>query len=444
MELLVFPVRPTETVADLFCYAVNTFADSPAFCTEQKTISYRQVAADVSCAVQYLWQEDAACCRIRERDPYLFAVGFFAAMLLGLETELDAPGDPREEWVSTALEAFRPAPLPPLSAVDPNRPAVVIFSSGTTAGRKEVVLSQRNLAVNTVCGLERLCYQAGKRFLHLVPFSHVFGLVCELLAAFYSGCTVCFGGSPLSFFRDLQMFRPQYLNLPPSVVVPLLRMLEQAGKAAVGGALERILCGGAHLPAETVERMAQQGVCVLTCYGMSEAPGVCLNAEWGNRPHTTGRPIRCDELCISETGEILISGDNVMLRYRNRDQQPFVERDGKRWLRTGDAGALDEDGFLAVFGRMDHLMVFSDGKKIAPEQMEAVINELAGVRLCRVSLQRGTETVVAEIVPEEAADREDLCRHIRAVEVEGHYSCEVRFVADIPKTATGKVKRYAE
>lgn len=442
MEWIVFPVRDTANLADLFLHAVKTYENCDAYATAQARYTYRQVWEDVSRCAAWLDTRGRQITSLQEADPYCFAVGFFAAMLLGRCMELEMPRPDGQLWVNQAMAHPEKLDLQALPPPDPDACAVVVFSSGTTHARKEVMLSQRNLASNTVAGLQRLQYAPGHRFLHLVPFSHVFGLVCELLAAFYSGCCVCFGGPPVTFFQNIKRFSPQYLNLPPAMVEGMLQLLDRFGTEAVtGGCVRRILCGGAHVSRQVVQRMAEYGITVLSCYGLSEAPGVCLNAERGNRPDTVGRPIACDTLRIGPGGEIWISGSNVMLGYRNRQTQPFVIQDGKRWLRTGDAGQLDADGFLQVFGRMDHLMVFSDGKKIAPERFESRMRSIPGVERCRV-FQGENGGITVRVMAAAEADPEALTAQLRAVTVDGHHAADIRFVSHIPVTATGKVVRY--
>lgn len=436
------PVRDEQTVAELFLSAVEAYGDAPAYRTAARTIAYRQVLADVSRCAAWLDGEGGHIAHLTEQDPYLFAVGFFAAMALGRCVALDMPSPDAPGWVQEALQQGGAMDLRDLPAPDPDACAVIVFSSGTTHGRKEVMLSQRNLATNTVAGLRRLRYESGMSFLHLVPFSHVFGLVCELLAAFHAGCCVCMGASRMTFFQDLKAFAPEYLNLPPAMAEGMLRLMDAFGAQAVtGGRLRRILCGGAALSPEIARRLAAYGVTALGCYGLSEAPGVCLNDEATNCPGTAGRPIDCDEIRIGAGGEILISGSNVMLGYRGRTDQPFEEHAGRRWLHTGDAGWLDEDGFLHVIGRMDHLMVFSDGRKIAPEQFEAHINALPQVERSRVQQGAG-DTIRAQVMAKPGADTQALAQQVRLIAVEDHRVAEIAFVPDIPVTATGKVIRY--
>ncbi|OHV28961.1 acyl-CoA synthetase [Parafrankia soli] len=149
---------------------------------------------------------------------------------------------------------------------------------------------------------------------------------------------------------------------------------------AFGGRLTHVISGGASLDATTAAFYRGVGVRILNCYGLTEAAtAVTVNQPGTNRIGTVGQPIPGTTVAISPDGEVLVAGPNVSPGYWRAGQDPWIEPAGtqaepgagpSRWLRTGDLGHLDADGFLLITGRRKEILVTSGGKNVTPTLLE--------------------------------------------------------------------------
>lgn len=330
--------------------------------------------------------------------------------------------------------------------VDLDAPCCVLASSGTSGAAKRVVLSQRNLVCDMRAGLARYSFARDARYVSVVPPTHAFGLTCDLLAPLATGGVICEVDAPQALLARLPGLAPTALNVPPRFAQMLLELMcarvsagasaREAHEAVTGGALRKMLVGGAGLPARLADGLRAFGVAAFGCYGLSEcAPCVSVNRDvlpaakggrgaWedgadyvlterdgrdtggghapgtpgetcgcadrarpvpaepsafpANRDGSAGLPLGCNEVRVAPDGEILVRGENVMLGYLGRpDLTERALRDG--WLHTGDLGHLDSDGFLWVDGRKDNLIALSDGTLASPEAWERALCALPGV-----------------------------------------------------------------
>src|SRR5262249_30617982 len=133
----------------------------------------------------------------------------------------------------------------------------------------------------------------------------------------------------------------------------------------LGGRLEHVIAGGASLEPSTADFFAGLGVEIIGAYGLTEASStVSMSAPGANRPNAVGRPVPGTTIAISDTGEILVRGDQVFPGYWPDGGFPASE-----WLETGDLGRLD-DGFLHITGRRKEIIITSGGKNVAPAPLE--------------------------------------------------------------------------
>jgi long-chain acyl-CoA synthetase len=152
------------------------------------------------------------------------------------------------------------------------------------------------------------------------------------------------------------------------------RMVLHRIRAALGGRLRFVVCGGAPLAASVVEFFHAAGIEVIEGYGLSEAsPVISVNRLGMIRPGTVGLPLENLEVRILSDGEIAVRGPSVMIGYLdNPEATGRVVRDG--WLHTGDTGLL-EDGYLRITGRKKDIIVTSGGKNVAPQKIENLLEE---------------------------------------------------------------------
>ena len=209
------------------------------------------------------------------------------------------------------------------------------------------------------------------------------------------------------------------------------------------------------------------GIPIYLGYGLTEtSPVISVNTPNARRMNSVGRPLAGVRVRIlgngekDGEGEILTAGPHVMQGYYRRMDltKQVVDQDG--WFHTGDIGRLDKDGFLYITGRIKNLIVLASGKKVNPEEVEAVIARSEMIKeVCvlgstsRDGLMRGTEEVCAVVVPSEAvlksAERSEIAERIRNEVARlsqdlASYKRPSRVYVhfeDLPKTTTRKIKR---
>jgi long-chain acyl-CoA synthetase len=181
-------------------------------------------------------------------------------------------------------------------------------------------------------------------------------------------------------------------------------------RAAFGGNLKSIVCGGAPLSPELIKDFYAFGITVLEGYGITEcAPLVSVNSPGKIKFRSVGTPVKGCQVKIDknpedETGEILVKGDNVMMGYYKNEEataEVFTE-DG--WFRTGDIGYMDDDGYIFITGRKKNVIILSNGKNVFPEELEEYLATipciLESVVLARKN-DAGEQTITAIVVPNE-------------------------------------------
>ena len=139
------------------------------------------------------------------------------------------------------------------------------------------------------------------------------------------------------------------------------------------------MCAGAPLNEQTAKELLSFRILPCTAYGLTEcSPCISMTAETDIRLGTSGPPLDCVSVKIAEDGEILVCGPTVMLGYF-QDAPATQARIRNGYLHTGDIGKIDEAGHLWILGRKSSMLVFSNGKKCMPEQIEGLVNSIEGV-----------------------------------------------------------------
>ena len=307
-------------------------------------------------------------------------------------------------------------------AVSPTALATIIYTSGTTGEPKGVMLTHANLVANLRAAAEVLEVGADDVALSFLPLSHAFERMVSYVYLL-CGVTMVFAENLDTIGRDVQTVRPTLVTGVPRVYEKMhARILEkgQSGSAAraalfrwaigvgtarararlrgrspgpltalqfpladrlvfskirdgVGGRLRFFVSGSAPLPALIAEFFHGVGLPIIEGYGLTEtAPILTVNPPDAPRVGTVGRAIPGVELRIATDGEILARGPNVMTGYYNKPEATAAAMEGG-WFHTGDIGAIDAHGYLAITDRKKDLLVTSGGKKIAPQPIEEVL-----------------------------------------------------------------------
>ena len=224
----------------------------------------------------------------------------------------------------------------------------IAFTSGTTDITKGVMLSHRNLCCNVYAGCKIYRYEQTDVILSILPFYHLFGLVCILFTSIICGNKI-FLSNVRDFFADLKTINPTTLVLVPEIVKFLLLKTKKNGlQETVGINLKKILCAGSHINKSIVDTYKKLGISVSSGYGITECSAwISLNPFKGGRSGTDGIVVPCNQVKISQNNhEILVKGCNVIVGYYgNKDLTNKVIVDG--WFHTGDIGFI-KGGFLSV------------------------------------------------------------------------------------------------
>lgn len=342
--------------------------------------------------------------------------------------------------------------------IAPEQLCTILFTSGTTGKSKGVMLSHRNLTDNAVCLDMKI--PTGTVTMTLLPINHVYCLTMDIIKGLYIGVTSCINDSIMHVQRNLKLFKPDMVLLVPLVIESIYAKLKAAGgmlpkkmvaKAAFGGNLKTICSGGAYLDPDYVERFAEYGVTILQGYGMTEcSPVISTNLPWDNRKGSVGKLMPNLEAKVVEE-EIWVRGSSVMMGYYNMPEETAETlEDG--WLKTGDLGYVDDDGYVYITGRKKNLIILANGENVSPEEIE---NQIGRDDLIKEILVREREQVIeAEVFPDYEYAKKKRIKDIRARLQElideynrkqppykGIHSLIVR-ETEFEKTTAKKIKRF--
>jgi long-chain acyl-CoA synthetase len=378
-------------------------------------------------------------------------------------------------------ERFRPV------EIQPSDPLEIVFTSGTTAEPKGVVLTHANVVGNLVpieteirkyLKYERLAHPI--RFLNLLPLSHVFGQFLGIFLPPLLGGTVVFENTfnPTEVMATIHRERVSVLVAVPRMIESLKQKVERDLEAAAarenfaarfdaakshhflrrwwtfrdirrrfGWKFWAMISGGAALDRETEEFWHRLGYAVVQGYGLTETTSlISLNHPFHTSRGSIGKVLPGREIKLADDGEILVRGSGVASGYWNgRELQPVTGEEG--WYRTGDLGALDEQGNLFFKGRKKEVIVTPAGMNIYPEDLEAALRQQEEVKDCVVvGLERGGNAEPCAVLILRDSDSRDGARPVsRANETLAEYQrMRTWFVwpeEDFPRSSTQKPRR---
>ncbi|TAK66101.1 MAG: o-succinylbenzoate--CoA ligase [Dehalococcoidia bacterium] len=330
----------------------------------------------------------------------------------------------------------------------------IIYTSGTTGTPKGAMLTFGNHAASAAASAANLGVRDDDRLLASLPMFHVGGLAVVLRGVLYGNAVVV-----------LESFDPARVNATIdrdgvttiSVVANMLRrMLDARGDAAYPRSLRTVLLGGGPAPRELLEECAARGLPVLQTYGLTEAasqvatltPSDALRKLGSAGQPLPGTSIRIESdgraCAAGEPGEILVSGPTISPGYWRRTEETAAAfRDG--WLRTGDFGYLDDEGYLYVLDRRNDLIV-SGGENVYPAEVESVLQshpDVAEAAVYGVADARWGAVAAAAVVlcDGAAASADELIAWCRARLARYKTPAHVWFLDELPRNAAGKVQR---
>lgn len=337
--------------------------------------------------------------------------------------------------------------------------AVILYTSGTSGRPKGVMLSERNLRANVMQVMEHAHFDRNDVMLGVLPQFHSFGLTVLTLLPLWVGCRAAYAARfvPAKLVERIRTERPTVFVAIPSMYNALNAV--RGATAEDFQTLRYVVSGSEPLPDKVANTFFERfGKRINEGYGLTETAPVtnwCMPHEY--RPHAVGRPLPGVEQRIvapdgsilgpHEDGEIRIRGANVMQGYYGLPDLTNQVFDEDGFLRTGDMGRMDEEGFLYITGRIKEMLIIS-GENVFPREIEEVLNQHPSVNASAViglpDPARG-EVPVAFIELAEGAEWDEGALRAHSREHLPVYKVprEFRVMEALPRSPTGKVLRRA-
>ncbi|MDZ4791855.1 MAG: acyl--CoA ligase [Hyphomicrobiales bacterium] len=337
--------------------------------------------------------------------------------------------------------------------------ALVLHTSGTTSRPKVVPLTGANLAASAIHIRDTLSLTADDTGLNIMPLFHIHGLIASLLSSMSVGAhVVCTPGfNALKIFGWFSEVNPTWYTAVPTMHQAIVARAERNKETLAKIQLRFIRSSSSSLP-QTVfaELEATFGVPVIEAYGMTEASHQMASNQLppGKRKAGTVGPSGGPEIAILDeegielprgaTGEIVIRGPNVFAGYENNPSANATAFTNG-WFRTGDQGSFDEDGHLAITGRLKEI-INRGGEKIAPREVDDVLQAhpaVSQVVTFAIPHDKLGEDVAAIVVLKEGASatEHELRDHCAKSLADFKVPRKILFMDEIPKGATGKLQR---
>lgn len=322
------------------------------------------------------------------------------------------------------------------SSDSPGEGDLLFFTSGTTEMSRAVVLTSRSLCSSAWNGQQLLPCTQDDRILSLVPLVHVFGFVCTMLWPISNGASVALGRGMRCFTQDPAFFRTTILPAVPSLAEFLL------AADAFNPELKTILIGASNCSPETISTIRSRGITVRFGYGLTEtSSGLAMSLDDDDPYSMTLCPDT--EITIADDGEILVKTSCMMKGYfKNKKATHAALRN--EVLHTGDLGHFDSNNRLIITGRKKDILVLPNGKKIFCAEWENELARLLETRELAVVLYGGRAllTVVGDNSrKDELFDK--VQRFNRTKPFDTRINDVIMRQEPLPRTATGKIKRWA-
>ena len=304
--------------------------------------------------------------------------------------------------------------------IDPDVMGIMLFTSGTTAMSKAVMLSHKNIVSNLFDITSVIKLVPEDRMLSFLPLHHTFESTVGFLYPISCGCAIVFCDGIRHIGDNIKEFDITAMISVPALFEGMYRKvkkgIEKKGKwekvqkgvkisnflrkfgidlrqklfkevhEAVGTKLRLFVAGGAALDPEYEKGFQDLGFTIYQGYGLTEtSPVVAAEDDKYQRLGSIGKAFPSMEVKIDNPnkegiGELMAKGPTVMLGYYQNEEatKETIEPDG--WLHTGDLAKIDKDGYIFITGRKKFVIVLKNGKNIYPEELEALINKIEGVK----------------------------------------------------------------
>ncbi len=304
--------------------------------------------------------------------------------------------------------------------IDAEKMSIMLFTSGTTAMSKAVMLSHKNICTNLKDITSVIKVDSTDRFLSFLPLHHTFECTVGFLYPVSIGGAIAFCDGIRHIAENIKEYQITAMISVPilfeSMYKKVMKGIEKKGKLdkvkkgikisnfllkfgidirkkifkeihdTLGGKVKLFVAGGAALDPEAEKGFNELGFTMYQGYGLTEtSPVVAAEDDKYRRIGSIGKAFPSLEVKIDEPdeegiGELMVKGDTVMLGYYNNEEatKESIEEDG--WFHTGDLAKIDKDGYIFISGRKKFVIVLKNGKNIFPEEIEFLVNKIEGVK----------------------------------------------------------------
>lgn len=380
---------------------------------------------------------------------------------------------------------------------------IMLFTSGTTSKSKAVMLSHKNIASNLMDISSVLKVREDDRFLSFLPLHHTFECTTGFLLPLSVGASIAFCDGIRHIAENIKEYDITFMVSVPvlyeNMCKKIMKSIKDQGKGttvnvgmkisnallkvgldirgklfkqvhdSLGSKLRLLVAGGAALDPDTEKTFNSLGINMVQGYGLTESsPVIAVEDDKYKKIGSIGKALPTLDVKIDKPneegiGELLVKGPTIMLGYYENEEATKETIDKEGWLHTGDLAKIDKDGFIFITGRKKFVIVLKNGKNIYPEELEILINKIAGVKECFVygkPEDDGDYKISAKIVydkeimkeaygvEEEKDIKEKLWQEVKAINktmpkykyIKGIIVTEEELI----KTTTRKVKRNVE
>ena len=303
--------------------------------------------------------------------------------------------------------------------INPDVMGIMLFTSGTTSQSKAVMLSHKNIASDLMNISSVLYIDEKDRFLSFLPLHHTFECTAGFLFPISRGSSIAFCEGIRHIADNIKEYEITIMVSVPvlyeGMCKKVMKAIESQGKTKtvnigmkisivllkvgvdvrnilfkqihdnLGSKLRLLVAGGAALDPETEKFFNGLGIRMAQGYGLTEtSPVIAVEDDKFTRNGSIGKALPELEVKIKDPneegiGELLVKGSTVMLGYYQNEEATKETIDEDGWLNTGDLAKIDKDGFIFITGRKKFVIVLKNGKNVYPEELEILINKIAGV-----------------------------------------------------------------
>ncbi len=308
------------------------------------------------------------------------------------------------------LKAYHDVPVVPEDL------ACICYTSGTTGKTKGVMLTHKSIMTD----LNASCHTiTGENAIGFLPLNHTYAWASGLFASLVRLKWGYICTNLRHVYNDIKKYKPYQFAAVPLIVEMVYNSIISKAKRngsyeklmngiqtsrnfmlsgidmrremfseiheSLGGNLHYIICSGAYLNPEIEEFMHDIGIPIITGYGLTEcSPCVAVTRMYNYRMGSVGLPIECCEVIVHDPdengiGELYVKGDNLMSGYY-KDPVSTAEAFDGEWLKTGDYGYIDKDGYIFFTGRKKNLIILANGKNVSPEEIEIHLQKIEYVK----------------------------------------------------------------